>query len=469
MSREINNEVKFGFLPAKKSEREFGIWDFLFIQVGFGIAAWCFLVGGYTGFVLDAKSSIATILFGNAFPVFLIMPIAIYFARYGVDTFIGFRTALGYFGSDAFFMLFAILNLGWISISSFMIGESAIKVARVFNMGEFWTSRSTGAPFFALIFFAIAFYVAYKGPVAIKWFNRIGVPAILLVLTALIFVVIFIEGFDTLFKIQPSEPYETTARTFATALEWNVGLGFSWLPYIGQWARLAKSEKVAYNGGFFGFGILLNVAAVFGAFIALLVISTDPTDWMIAIGGSSWGLIGLFLLILANTTSCVILIYSQAISFKTLFPDKKWIFAVGTTIPAALLMLSPTFYDMYGAFLAVIAYIMAALGGIIIVDYFVIKKQKVSVKDLYNRQGKYKYWRGFNPAALLSIVVATIFYWTLYNPITDVASPAFSYVSAGIPTFFVAAVAHYIGAKYIFKLDQYSNEQTEVANLTKEM
>lgn len=85
-NRQVDVEVQFGFLPAKKSEREFGLWDFIFIQVGFGIAAWCFLVGGYTGLVLDAKNSIAAILFGNAFPVFLIIPIAIYFTRYGIDT-----------------------------------------------------------------------------------------------------------------------------------------------------------------------------------------------------------------------------------------------------------------------------------------------------------------------------------------------------------------------------------------------
>lgn len=453
-NRSVADEVKFGFLPVRKEEREFGLWDFLFIQVGFGIAAWCFLVGGYTGSVLDAQGSFSAILFGNAFPVFLIMPIAIYFARYGVDTFIGFRSALGYLGSDIFFVLFAFLNLGWISISTFMMGESAIKLAGLMGAGEFWTSRSTGAPFFAIIAFAVAFYIAYKGPVAIKWFNRIGVPSIMAILVGLVVVIVFGEGLDSIFALQPATPYDTTARSIATAIEWNVGLGFSWLPYLGQWSRLVKSEKVAYHGGFWGFGVLLNIAAVLGAFTALLVASLDPTDWMIAVGGVSWGFLGLFLLVLANTTSAVILIYSQSISLKTMFPKIKWGLAVSSTIPAALFMMSPAFYDAYGRFLSVIAFVMAGFAGIIIVDYFFIKKQKVSVRDLYDRKGIYKYWNGVNPSAILGMITATITYWSLYNPLSDVASPMFDYMTAGIPTFFAAGFVYFISSKYIFKYEK---------------
>ncbi|NSL51909.1 purine-cytosine permease family protein [Calidifontibacillus erzurumensis] len=454
MSRNIHDEVKFGFLPAKESEREYGLWDFIFVQTAFGIAAWCFLVGGYTGMVLDAKGSVATILMGNAFPVFLITPIAIYFARYGIDTFIGFRSALGYRGSDLFFALFAILNLGWMTIACFMLGQAAAKISGILGLGEFLSARETGAPLFAIIFFFLAFYIAYKGPTAIKWFVRIGVPSIIIILTGLMIMVIFVEGLDSLLARQPAEPYESQARSLATALEWNAGLGFSWLPYIGIWARLAKSENIAYSGAFLGLGVILNIAAVFGAFTALIVYFTDPTDWMVAIGGPVVGLIGLILLITGNFASAVVLMYSQAISFKTQFPDKKWIIAISTTLPSIILMLSPTFYDKYNVFLSFIGYSMAVIGGIMIADYFFVKKQQVSVRDLYNRKGKYTYWKGFNPASIVSTILSSIFYWSIYNPVADVATPVFNYLSASIPTFFVAGLIHYVAAKYVFRLDR---------------
>jgi purine-cytosine permease-like protein len=80
----VQREVYFGILPVLRGERQFGLLDFLLVQVGFGIAAWSFLVGGYTGSVLPAGPAIAAILFGNAIPVFLISVLAILYARYGV-------------------------------------------------------------------------------------------------------------------------------------------------------------------------------------------------------------------------------------------------------------------------------------------------------------------------------------------------------------------------------------------------
>ncbi len=453
MSKEnsaIAKEVSFGFLPVKKSERAFGFFDLLFIQVGIGISCFGFLIGGYTGMILGAKESIAAILFGNAFPVLLIMPIAIFFARYGVDTFIGFRSSLGYRGSNLLFGLFAVLNLGFITIACFMSGEAAAKLAGVLGAGEFLGSRSSGGPIFAVLGFLLAVYVAYKGPVAIKWLNWIGVPAFLLVMVGLLSLLLFGKGLDSVFALTPATPYETDARSFATALELNIGLGFSWLVYIGQYSRLAKTEKIAFTGGFWSYGVLVNVAAILGALCALTVGSLDASEWMMSIGGAVWGLLGLVLLIVGNITGAVFLVYSQAVSFKTVFPKKKWLIAIATTIPAIILMISPSFYDAYGTFISVVSYTMAVMGAIIITDFFFVKKQKITVKDLYNQYGAYQYWKGINPSAVISFVMGTIVYWFLYNPVADSASGLFAYLTAGLPTYFISAITYYICAKYIF-------------------
>ena len=73
-----------------------------FLILGFNFSSGCYwplifglLTGGYTSTMLDAKQSLAAILFGNAFPMLLIVPITLYFARYGIDTFVGFQKSLG--------------------------------------------------------------------------------------------------------------------------------------------------------------------------------------------------------------------------------------------------------------------------------------------------------------------------------------------------------------------------------------
>ncbi|WP_257352345.1 purine-cytosine permease family protein [Pseudalkalibacillus decolorationis] len=446
----ISKDVAFGFLPAKKNDRVFGLWDLILIQVGIGVSCFCLLVGGYTGMIVSAKEAIATILFGNAIPVLLIVPIAIYFARYGIDTFIGFRSSLGYLGSNIFYFIFMILTIGYMSIALFMSGQAVVKIASLLSFPEFFTTRSTGAPFFSIVLFAFAFLVTFKGPLVIRKFNLIGVPAILLVMFGLISILLLGQGLDQIFALRPAEPYEDHSRSIATALELNIGIGFSWLPYFGQYSRLAKSEKSAFNAGFLSYGVFVNVAAILGALTALVVASLDPTDWMIAIGGTWVGLIGLILLTLGNLTATIFLMYSQAISFKTVFPKKRWIFALATAIPTVLLLLSPGFYDAFNSFITVISYIMAVVGGIVISDFFFVKKQRVSIRDLYDTKGSYYYWRGINPSAITSFIVGTIAYWGLYNPLLDTASGMFHYMTAGIPAYFAAGICYYVSAKYVF-------------------
>lgn len=446
----IEREVHFGFLPSLRRDRHFSLMDFILVQTGFGIAAWCFLVGGLTGTVLEGKYALWVILFGNAIPVLLILPIAKFLARSGLDTFIGSVAALGHRGAQVFFAIFAILNLGWITIALFMLGESAIKIAGHVGLPEFLTTRTTGAPIYAIIAFAASFSIAYAGPIAIKWFTRIGVPAILLILVGLIVVVVGKYGFTKVFESAPVAPYDDFRRSVMSSLEWNVGLGFSWLPYFGQWVRLARSESGAINGTFLGYGLLLNVAGVFGAFTALLVGSLDPTDWMISVGGTAFGLVGLVLLVLANLTSAVVLMYSQALSLKTVFPRASWFKSLATVLPAGFLMLSPAFYDAYGSFLAYVSFIMATFGGILVADYL-MRSGKVEIGALYDRGNKhYQYWKGFNPAAVVALAVGTLFYWWTYNPVTDTPGPLFGYLAAGIPSFFVSAIVYYAAAKTVF-------------------
>jgi len=252
------------------------------------------------------------------------------------------------------------------------------------------------------------------------------------------------------FDSVPSAPYPTFKRSVSASLELNVGLGFSWLVYIGQWCRLARSESAAINGTYLGWGLMLNVAGIFGAFTALLVGSLDPVDWMIPVGGLALGIFGLVLLVLANLTSTVVLVYSQALSVKTVAPKTRWSRAVLTSLPAGLLMLSPTVYDNYQKFLMYVSFVMAAFGGVLVIDWY-MRRQRMEVGALYDAGNPhYRYWAGFNPAAVLAVAVASAFYWITYNPVTGAAAPWFDFLGAGIPTFFIAAAVYFISAKTVF-------------------
>jgi len=50
--------------------------------------------------------------------------------------------------------------------------------------------------------------------------------------------------------------------------------------------------------------------------------------------------------------------------------------------------------------------LLGAIGGILIADYYVIRKTELIVADLYRREGQYWYSSGFNPIAIIAFFVA---------------------------------------------------------------
>jgi NCS1 family nucleobase:cation symporter-1 len=51
---------------------------------------------------------------------------------------------------------------------------------------------------------------------------------------------------------------------------------------------------------------------------------------------------------------------------------------------------------------------MGALGGILIADYWVLRKQQLEVDDLFREQGRYTYSNGVNTRAIVALVLSIL-------------------------------------------------------------
>lgn len=67
------------------------------------------------------------------------------------------------------------------------------------------------------------------------------------------------------------------------------------------------------------------------------------------------------------------------------------------------------FLGYYGAFLS-------AIGGIMVADYYLIRRRRVNVPALYDSEGQYRYLHGFNPAGLIAWFAAgsVAAWWSAY-------------------------------------------------------
>jgi len=444
----VVKEVYFNLLPTKSDERPYGFIDFLAVQIAFGIAAWFFLVGGFTGLWVKASHAIPIVLFGNIVPLLLAAPIAVIFARYGTEQYVGHRAVFGQRFSDVWFIIYITSSVGWIAYAALLMGSGAWKLLASLGVGGVFATEQPGMVLWAIIGTIIGGWMAWYGPGFIKWALRITSAFLMIVLIMLIVLLFNVYGAEKIFATAPPEPFEDPAWSITSAIEINVGLGFSWAFWYGQWTRLAKTERAAFHGCWLGWGLLAATAGIFSALTAILVGSFDPTDWIISYGIPWVTIVGLFLIIVANVSSLVCLIYPLSLTTRCRFPKIKWTYPViGFTIAGILLEVIPGVYESYYIYLSIIALLTGIYAAIVVSDY-AITKGTYKLRAMYDRARGYRYWRGFNISAVIATVVGVIFYLTTLEPLGWTSlNGLFPYITAGIPTYFVSFVVYFVLTK----------------------
>lgn len=446
----------FSLLPTLREERPYGLVDMLAVQIAFGIAAWFFLVGGFTGLYLNAKDAVLTVIFGNQIPLFLISLLALASARYGVDHWVATRAVFGHRFNDVYMIVFYLgSSIGWIAYAALLFGSAAQKIS-IYLGGPPILAHDYWGPFiFAAVAILVGWYMAFLGPSVLKWALRLSSVFLMIVLGYFIYYILVNIGIDKIMAMKPPASVvedfgvpEAQARQWALALalEWNVGLGFSWAYWYGQWTRLAKTERAAYHGTLWGWGILAAIAGVFSALTAIVVGSFDPADWLLT-APVGFALLGLILFAIANVSSIMTLIYPLSITTVSRFPRLPWlgatlIFALGGIILSAV----PGVFERYNIYLTFIALFTGVYGGIVTGNYL-LTRGNYSIRDLFDLSPRSKYWYtgGVNIAALVAVIVGSLFYLANLNPLTfESYTGLFPYITAGIPTYFVAMATYII-------------------------
>src|ERR1019366_10732252 len=89
--------------------------------------------------------------------------------------------------------------------------------------------------------------------------------------------------------------------------------------------------------------------------------------------------------------------------------------------------------------------LMGPVAGIMIADYFLIRKTELDVNSLYHREGVYHYTKGFNPRAVIALVLGVgVALIGLFVP-----SLHFLYDYAWFVGFFVAGIVYVLLMKLV--------------------
>jgi len=411
-----------------QNKRTWGTWNYaaLWISMSLCIPTYM-LASSLIGGGMNWWQAILTIFIGNCIVLVPMILNGHAGAKYGIPFPVFVRASFGTKGANIPAMLRAIVACGWFGIQTWIGGASLYNILRAWNPSLAEIDSSSLFPqalpmICFLIFWALNMFIIYLGVDSIKKllvFKAFFLPVAALALLA--WAIIAAKGLGPILS-QPSK-FETSAafwHYFFPALTGMVGFWATLSLNIPDFTRYAKSQKAQVNGQVFG----LPPAMTFFAFVGVIVTSATAiiygqTEWdIVKVAGRfdsklmvTFAMIGIIISTLATNIAANIV--SPANDFANLAPQKinfrtgGYITGViGVLIFPWKLIADPNGY----IFTWLIAYssLLGPVGGIMIVDYFFIRKKELNAVDLYREQGEYTYTNGFNLKALSALLLGII-------------------------------------------------------------
>lgn len=441
--------------PIPASDRYAGPITMFWLYAGGNIILASFVLGSTYAESLGFIPTIILTIFGNLAAYTITAWSAQKNIRYGLDEVISHRPAFGYYGSIFGTFLIVAITVGWTGILSSLMGSAGDLSVTLLTgsegfLGEYYVYAIIGGIVLPLILLIIDPKIGFK-------LSNITVPVML---AFTIYMLIKLLTADNLMSLKSFEATQETNWIYG--FEAIFAYAVVWLQYIGAWNRMAKSEKGGVWGTFIGLAFAGMLLGVVGGMATMLTGEVDPTLWMMELDLSVFA----FICIIAGTvTTITILIYAASMSVLTIFPNFKFRFVAAIIVLFALpFIFFNSLRDAFDFILIFGAMLAGPYWAIILVDYFFLRKQQINVKACFDKNGPYKYYKGFNVVAIFSQVIGMVAWlflggWmTGFDIITsNLGITLFNGLGATLPAIIISALVYYILTKYFLTKYDYGD------------
>lgn len=415
--------------PVPVSQRTWNKWHIAAIWVGMAVCIPTYmLASSLIGQGMNWWQALITILLGNLIVLIPMILNAHVGTKYGVPLPVFLRLSFGVKGSVLASLLRGLVACGWFGIQTWIGGAAIYQLlllvvpdwANSLWLGSFIGLNLAQAGCF-LFFWFINILIVYKGINSIKLLEIWSAPFLLLIgLCLLIWAWVEVGSMKDILKASYSLSGKGDVdfwKIFFPGLTAMVGFWATLSLNIPDFTRYAKSQREQALGQIIG----LPTTMVFYSFIGIAVTSAT----VLIYGQAIWdpvALLGKFdnpfviaismlgLTIATLSTNIAANVVAPANSFANIAP-KKISFKMGGYITGVIgilifpwkLIADPEGY----IFRWLIAYsaLLGSLAGIMICDYYLIRKTKIELAELFNPKGIYKGW---NPPAWVAFFVSIL-------------------------------------------------------------
>ena len=347
-----DNEYELSHVDKKDKK---GFLSMFFVMLGFTFFSGSMLTGGNLGTALSLKEFFIAVLIGNLILACYTGTLAYIGADSGLSMHLLARYSFGEKGSYLASFITSITQIGWFGVG---IAMFAMPIANRFNINLYLLVGITGL---------LMTGTAYFGMKSLTILSAIAVPAIaILGSTSAAVAANSVGGVQGLMNIDP-----TNKMALVTAVTLCVGSFISGGTATPDFTRFSKNKKVAVSTTVIAYFIGNSLMFLFGAVGAMVTGNSDIADVMF-----SQGLVVPAILVLGlniwTTNDNAIYTAGLGLANITKLPKRGLVIIAGLVGTVGAIWLNNNFT----AFLTFLNSMLPPIGGIIMADFFFIKKRK---------------------------------------------------------------------------------------------
>lgn len=419
---ELNkNSRRDSLRPVSEQGRIFGLPSYIALWISSMVVIQIFMIG--QSFLPPAGS--LNIMQAGVVAVISALIIGIFFVVnskpgmvHGIPFIVQARLSFGYNGARIASLIRVIPAVFWYGIGSW-IGASAINFVTetIWGWGNIWL--------YFILFQVIQTFIAYYGIQSIKWFDSL---LSVVILGFLIYIVIKLIDAGSVNMVNSWNTSPDWGLPFYAAITASVGILITAAISNGDLSRYLKNAtKNNWIGHFIGVVPMFIIMLGIGILSAAATGIWDPVQALVSVIPNPAVAVAMmiFIVIAQFTSNLTINIEPPALVLMETF-NVKWghsVIYVGILSIATFpwLLISSTAFNTFIAFYSAF---LGPLLGILISDYYFVRKQKINKESMYEKSVGYN-WLGlgslfiggivgviFLPISwMISLPLSTFLYW----------------------------------------------------------
>jgi nucleobase:cation symporter-1, NCS1 family len=407
-------------------KRDFNFWAMVFIFMGMQVPVSYFITGGSITAGLTLGQAFLTTVVAAAIGFVIFAMVGVIGWQTGASTMVCTRPAFGVIGSVLPALITFIELTGWDSVHVQLAGQLMGGIGKSWGLGY--------THIYSIVVGVAIVSLVVWGHALLKWMERFLVPVVIVLVAMALYTVLSGQNLAELWS-KSGEGSLTIMLAFDAMF---IAI-LTWAPMVCDYTRYGQTRGSAFNAALFGSLPVALFMLFVGQSAAIGLGNPNALEAMVA-RGTAFSIVAFFVAIFATIATAALIMYSASMALLNVIPQVP--LRIINLFTGTIVVVASVTINLLGNVIGWLSFqgiMLIPLFAVILVDYFIVRRQQYDTESLYMRSGPYWGYRGFNLVGYAAWIIGAVAYVIISKAFASLGGSIISFLLAGVVYWAVAS------------------------------